>query len=185
MKTEHKIIVASTNTSKIEAVRNGFTKLFPGQHFAIQGVSVPSGVRDQPLTSEETLKGAAQRVAAARAASPGADFYVGIEGGVDETATGMMAFSWVVIEAGDGRVFSAQTAQLLLPPRLAEVIRSGKTMCESAGCIPSICEMDLKVVKQQGLIGLATGGTFDRQAWCEQAVIIALIPFKNAEWYKV
>jgi len=50
------IVVASTNPVKLLAVLNGFQRMFPGDEFEIQGVSVPSGVSDQPLSDAETLR---------------------------------------------------------------------------------------------------------------------------------
>ena len=56
-----KIIVASTNPVKIEAVQIGFAQMFPTESFDVQGVSVPSEVSAQPMTSNETLTGALNR----------------------------------------------------------------------------------------------------------------------------
>lgn len=179
---EKKIIVTSTNPSKIEAVRNGFSKLFPDVTIVCTGISVPSGVQEQPMTSEETLFGAAQRITAARKTLPNADFYFGIEGGVHEGPLGLHAFNWVVVETADKSVSQAQSAQWILPLRLADGIRSGMKMSEAVQKL-SINEQDIITTKQRGLIGLATDGVLDRLTWCEQAVIIALIPLKNPKWY--
>lgn len=50
----------------------------------VEAVSVPSGVSDMPMTSDELLLGAVGRARAALAAVSGADYGVGIEGGVAE-----------------------------------------------------------------------------------------------------
>ena len=78
------IIIASSNPVKARAALNGFRRMFPAEPFEILPRPAPSGVSDQPMTSAETLLGALNRAAAARAAHPGADFWVGIEGGVEE-----------------------------------------------------------------------------------------------------
>lgn len=75
-----KIIVASKNPVKIDAVKDGL-KAFLKESFEITGVSVPSGVSDQPMSDAETLEGAESRVKNARQLFPGFDYYVGIEGG--------------------------------------------------------------------------------------------------------
>ena len=74
-----KIIIASRNPVKIEATRQGFQVMFPGEDFQIEGVSTPSGVSDQPMSSQETMTGATNRARAAQAQQPKADFWVGIE----------------------------------------------------------------------------------------------------------
>lgn len=57
-----KIIVASKNPVKVHAVEQAFGKMFPDEIFEIEGVSVLSGVSEQPLSNEETYTGAMNRV---------------------------------------------------------------------------------------------------------------------------
>ena len=76
------IIVASTNPVKIEAARQGFARIFPDAALDVSGISVPSGVGDQPMSDAETLLGARNRADNARDARPNADYWVGMEGGL-------------------------------------------------------------------------------------------------------
>ena len=62
-------------------------------------VAVPSGVRPQPLSDAETLQGALNRVQHAAHLVPQADYWVGIEGGVEERQGSMEAFAWIVVSA--------------------------------------------------------------------------------------
>ena len=71
-----KIVIASTSAVKVDACRRAF-----GSEVDIVTVKVPSGVNEQPMDLE-TLQGANNRLAAARAAIPDADFYVAIESGL-------------------------------------------------------------------------------------------------------
>ena len=64
------LVVASTNPVKIQAALDGFRRMFPADEFEARGVSVPSGVTDQPMTDAETLQGALNRAANARRAAP-------------------------------------------------------------------------------------------------------------------
>lgn len=73
-----KVVVASTSAVKIDACRKAF-----GAAAGIVGVKVQSGVNEQPM-NDETVQGAFNRIAAARAAMPGADVYVSIENGIFE-----------------------------------------------------------------------------------------------------
>ena len=47
-----KVIIASKNPVKIQAVKNGFEKMFPNQEFEFIGISVPSNVADQPFSND-------------------------------------------------------------------------------------------------------------------------------------
>lgn len=49
--------VATTNPGKIQAVRDAFQQLFPSLDFTFVPCAAASGVSDQPMTDEETLKG--------------------------------------------------------------------------------------------------------------------------------
>src|SRR5215510_6717915 len=101
MRTEHAqtLVVASQNPVKIEATRRGFASMFPGRAFDLHAVAVPSGVRPQPLSDVETLQGALTRIQHAAHLVPQADYWVGIEGGVEEGQGSMEAFAWIVVSA--------------------------------------------------------------------------------------
>ena len=78
------IILASNNPVKIQATLQGFQRMFPAEEFSIRQVSVPSDVSAQPSSDQETYQGASDRVEKAFLMNPEADFWVGIEGGVEE-----------------------------------------------------------------------------------------------------
>lgn len=173
------ITVASTNPVKIQAALNGFQRLFPEQAFEAAGVAVPSGVDHQPMTDAETLQGALNRLANARAAAPSADYWIGIEGGVDADAQGLAAFAWIVVEGRDGLQGRARSGTFLLPPPVTALIRQGVELGEADDRV--FGRSDSK--RANGAIGLLTADVIDRAALYEHAVILALVPFKNPDLY--
>ena len=94
-----KIVVASENPVKIKATDSGFSTYFEVNE--VRGVSVSSGVSDQPMSDEETLTGALNRVENARKEFDDADFWVGIEGGISISGKQIEAFAWVVVLSGE------------------------------------------------------------------------------------
>jgi inosine/xanthosine triphosphatase len=175
------IVIASQNPVKIQAVVNGFQRMFLDQEFSVQTVSVPSGVSRQPRSNAETLHGALTRTAQAARRLPEADFWVGIEGGVEETEEGeMIAFAWVAVrdshQMGRGR-----TGAFYLPPSVTSLIRQGKELGEADDIIFG----RINSKQENGAVGLLTGDVIDRAQLYEQAVILALIPFKNPRLYTV
>jgi len=76
-----KVIIASKNPVKIQATKNGFAKMFPSQKFEFVGITASSNVADQPLSNEETFRGAKNRTDNASGEVKGGDFFIGIEGG--------------------------------------------------------------------------------------------------------
>lgn len=172
------IVVASENPVKLQAARHGFRSMFPGEEFAVQSVNVPSGVRPQPLSDAETLLGAQQRACAARQAQPGADYWIGIEGGLEDVNGELSAFAWVCILsnslAGKGR-----TGAFFLPQQVAELVRQGKELGEADDIVFGLSNSKQK----NGAVGILTDNAIDRAGYYTQAVILALIPFKNPAYY--
>ncbi len=174
-----KIIIASKNPVKINAALDGFKQMFPDEAFEIEGVSVASGVSDQSMSNVETLQGARQRVESAYAACPYGDFWVGIEGGVEEKENEMEAFAWIVVKSRDGRMGRGRTAAFFLPPRIAELIREGKELGEA----DDIVFGKTNSKQDNGAVGLLTDDVVHRQHYYTHATVLALIPFKNRDLY--
>ncbi len=173
-----KIIVASLNPVKVEAVLNGFQRMFPEEEFTIRAVSVSSGVSDQPMTGEATRRGAQKRAQNARLADPEGDFWVGVEGGCDYLDGEMVAFAWIVILSKVTRG-SAQTALFRLPGEVQELVESGLELGDADDRI-----FGRENSKQKsGAVGILTGDVVTRRTLYEQAIILALIPFKNPQLY--
>ncbi|WP_394243973.1 inosine/xanthosine triphosphatase [Vibrio astriarenae] len=169
-----KVIIASLNPAKIKAVQSAFTAAFPGQTFDYQGVSVASEVADQPMSNEETKAGAINRVKNARIALPDADFYVGLEAGIEDKAT----FAWMVVEA-NGLRGESRSASLLLPPIVIEKIHQGKEL----GDVMDEVFFTENIKQKGGAIGLLTQHQLTRSSVYHQALILALIPFTNPDHF--
>jgi inosine/xanthosine triphosphatase len=174
-----RIAVASKNPVKIRAVKQGFEAMFPGQDIVCQGISAPSGVKDQPETDLEALQGALNRAQALTQLAPNADYRVGVEGGIEEQDGEMAAFAWVVVVSGD-RIGKARTATFYLPPPVVELIRQGKELGEADDVVFGRSNSK----QENGAVGLLTGDVIDRAGLYKQAVVLALAPIKNPELYK-
>ncbi|MGB1288969.1 MAG: inosine/xanthosine triphosphatase [Aggregatilineales bacterium] len=171
------ILIASQNPVKIEATRQGFVAMFPDETFSVSGISVSSGVSDQPMNRAETLQGAKNRAQNAVVAQPEHDFFVGIEGGVADNNGRLEVFAWVFV-LHQGQTGSAQTGIFYLPQEVTKLIHAGYELGDA----------DDKVFgrnnskQQSGSIGLLTGDALTRTSYYVQAVIMALIPFKHPDF---
>ena len=172
------IAIASYNPVKLAAARQGFEMAFPEQEFSFVPVSTSSGVSEQPFSDQETLSGAEERARQASGLAPEADYWVGIEGGVEEHPCGMAAFAWVGVRgaAQNGR---GRSAAFFLPEAVAALVRQGVEL----GTADDIIFGRSNSKQANGAIGLLTGDVIDRAALYVPAVIMALIPFKNPELY--
>ncbi len=170
-----KIVVASNNPVKIQCALDGFRKMFPDRQYSASGVSVPSGVRAQPMTDEETLLGATNRAQAARQQIPDADYWVGVEGGIDERGDEMEVFAWIVVLGKNGVNGKSRTATFYLPQEVRDLVRQGVELGEADD--RAFGRSNSK--QQNGSVGLLTQDAITRITYYEHAVILALVPFKN------
>jgi inosine/xanthosine triphosphatase len=172
-----KITVASKNPVKLEAVKEGFTRMF-FQIIDLMGVAVMSEVSDQPMSDAETLAGAENRVANARKEYPISNFWVGVEGGVEDTESGLLAFAWIVISDGT-QTGKARTSTFILPPKVAELVNQGYELGDADDLV--FGKQNSK--QQNGAVGLLTNDIITRKDLYVQAVQLAMIPFLKAELY--
>lgn len=174
-----KIVVASKNPVKINATLNGFKKMFPETSFEVEGVSVPSNVSEQPTSDAETFTGALHRVDNASKEITDADFWVGIEGGVEEKQSEMEAFAWIIVKSNTGTYGKGRTGTFFLPAKISELIKQGKELGEA----DDIVFGRINSKQENGAVGILTGDAVDRTKYYTEAVIFACIPFKNKELY--
>lgn len=172
------VVIASNNPVKVRAVKIGFERMFPGEPFEFQTVSVSSGVSNQPFTDEETFRGACNRSENAMEVSLQADYWVGVEGGVEALDEEISAFAWIVIRSRDA-LGKGRTGTFFLPPAVTELIHQGKELGEADDIVFGRSNSK----QENGAVGLLSGNVIDRAQLYEQAVILALIPFKNPGLY--
>ena len=173
------LIVASRNPVKIQAALQGFQEMFPEQDFLAEGVSVPSGVSDQPIGDEETYQGAWNRVQAVQAQRPEADYWIGIEGGNIVQGEEMEVMAWVVVLSKDG-FGKARTAGFYLPPKVVQLVKDGYELGHADDIIFGVNNSK----QTGGSSGLLTDGVMDRLRFYVPAVILALIPFLKPDLYQ-
>ena len=122
-----RVVIASTNPVKIRAVEKAFKKVFEAKDIKIEPISVESGVADQPMSDVETIKGATNRVNNAMKAVSKANYWVGIEGGVEIVNDTLTSFTWVVIKSKK-QTGKAKTDTYFLPEKVAKLVEQGKEL---------------------------------------------------------
>ncbi|MEO1366126.1 MAG: inosine/xanthosine triphosphatase [Acidobacteriota bacterium] len=176
-----RVAVASGNPVKHEAARRGLQLAFPGVLLTVEGISVPSGVSDQPMGDDETLRGALGRTEGAARLRPDVDYWIGLEGGVETLGDDLFAFAWAVVRGRGGRQGRARTASFQLPPEVAALVRRGVELGEA----------DDRVFKrhgskrQGGAVGLLTEGRLSRADLYVPAVLLAAVPFVRPRLYPI
>lgn len=131
------VVVGSTNPVKVGAVKTVLTRavdesLLPRVvQAAVSGLSVPSGVSDQPIGEEETRRGAVGRAQAVLAQMPEADWGVGLEGGVVKLDNSYYTCAWCVIASRQGKQSFGGGLYMPLPPAIARDLDVGIELGEA------------------------------------------------------
>ncbi len=135
------IAVGSENKPKLESVKKAARKYFPkGTIVDVVGTKASSGVSDHPITPSEARRGAMNRAIAAYDIAYDAEYWVGIEGGLEEisvivpeTFNRLEEKRW--IESGycfvmnrKGQFAYGQAGAVRVPDQLIELILKGKDL---------------------------------------------------------
>jgi inosine/xanthosine triphosphatase len=174
-----KVYIGSANPVKIKCTEYAFNDVFrDNQAFDFIGISVPSGVSDQPMTDQETLSGAENRAKQLMTEFHDGDFFVGIEGGIEQNESETEAFAWVVI-LNKNMLGRARTATFQLPPKITELISQGVEL----GHADDMVFNRTNSKQGNGAVGILTNNIIDRIEYYRPAVVLALIPFINQSLY--
>jgi inosine/xanthosine triphosphatase len=177
-KRQKLVIVGSKNPIKVKCTESAFQTLFE-DYFIIQGLSVDPKVSSQPVGDVETYTGAYNRAFESKKAFPEADYWVGIEGGVDEVGEQLVAFAWIVVMDTNNAIGKAKTSTFFLPDAINKLVKEGLELGEADDKV-----FNRNNSKQEsGAVGILTNGVINRKEYYEQAVMLALIPFLNKHLY--
>lgn len=167
------IAVGSKNPVKLEAVENGFRKVFPQESLDVIGVDVKSGVSEQPLSDVEMMKGAKNRAKAALNSVKSAEYGVGLEGGLNEHDGEWYGRSWMSIIDRSGTHGMGSSVSCYIPPKMMKLVHEGKdlkTVCEELFGIQDIG-------RKEGYFGLLTNNAITRASGYSDGIVMALSNF--------
>lgn len=172
------VAVGSTNATKIDPVKAVFSHLF--KHVQVVGVSVSSGVKEQPTDDDEMYKGAYNRAKNALKNVSGASYGVGIEGGLHKYSYGWFERSLVVIIDKRGSIGVGSSGGLALPKIVIKKIHQGKTLEEAVDELFGTT----KIGEGIGMFGIFTNGVVTRSEGVKHGVAFALARFLHEDIYK-
>lgn len=163
------VAVGSGNPAKIDAVE----RILEPLEVSVEGVSVESGVPEQPRSAAETIEGAENRARRARRAAE-SDVGVGLEGGVAPIPSrdGLYLIMWAAATDGD-RLERGAGPTLRLPDGIATRVADG----EELGPVMDDVLDATGTAEDQGAAGALTDGLTDRRTALGQAVAAAYGPF--------
>ena len=173
-----RVAVGSQNPVKIEAARLAFAALWPKEEWEVSGIAVESGVSAQPMSDEESIRGARNRAIAARDGFD-ADYGVGLEGGLQRISDHYFDCGWAVIVNREGVQGIGSTVKIMTPPKIMALVHSGLELGhandEVFGTINS--------KQASGHFGLMTNNLITRTEGYRDGLIAALARFLHARLF--
>jgi len=173
-----RIVISSHNPVKMAASKAAFVAVFPGANMEFIPLEVASGVSEQPGSDAESRQGASNRANNARRLQPDADFWVGLEGGLEWIEGEPLASAWMVVIDAFGRLGQARTTTLPLPPAVKELLLQGMELGDANDRVFAT----LHSKQAGGAFGLLTDGRMTREIVYTQALILALLPLSHRLW---
>lgn len=171
------VAVGSTNPTKTGPVKEVFIRYF--STVDVVGIKVPSGVSEQPVSLEETYRGALNRARKSLHHVKKAVYGVGIEGGLQKYTYGWFEQSLVVIIDRKGSIGIGASGGLILPEKIMTRIQSGMNLEEAIDEIFGTSEIG----KGIGMFGILTKGLVTRSEGVKHGVAFALARFLHDDLY--
>ncbi len=167
-----KVAVGSKNPVKVEAVKQAFMMVFPNEKWDVVGIEVGSEVSDQPMSDDESIKGARNRARKSMKALK-ADYGVGLEGGVHQTDDKWFDSGWMIIIDKKGVEGIGSTIRMQTPPKMIELINQGIEL----GHVDDILFKTKNSKHDLGHFGLMSNGAVTRTEMYIDGVISALVRY--------
>lgn len=176
-----KILVGSNNSTKLDAVKESF-KLYFKDKLEVSGRSVDSQVSNQPI-GETTFIGAMNRAKALEKINNKEqlliDYYVGIEGGRIDLNNQSFSSNIVCVINNKGKIGFGISPMFQIPNSISDKLSEG---IELGSIINQISDKN-KPENKGGAVDYFSKGKISRKEMTKLAIIMALIPFINKEFY--
>ena len=174
------VLVESKNPVKIEATREAFIKYFDAVE--VLGIDVDSRVPSQPI-NHQTYHGARNRASVLKELAqenyPNATYFVGIEGGIEETNSTWFSFGLIHVIDNKGRESVGKSPHFILPSHVIHKLLAG----EELGKVMDHHTSQQNTKQKMGTVGILTKGKMDRKELYIHGLVMALIPFLNEQFY--
>ncbi|MBU0613933.1 inosine/xanthosine triphosphatase [Patescibacteria group bacterium] len=176
-----KINIGSRNPNKVDAVRDILDDYLIFREAEVEGINVETGVRNQPMSLQETVLGATSR---AKNAFLECDYSIGLESGiieVPETKSGFMNVAVCCIYNGKD-VAIGVSSMFEIPSSAMIYIKNGdelQTAVNKAGFTT-----DKKIGSNGGIISIFSDGYIHRKDLSAQAVRSAMIHLQHPEIFE-
>ena len=182
---EMTLAIGSMNQIKIGALEEVIQEYPDFAGSQVIACQVLSEVSAQPLSLEETIRGAKNRARNAFTTSGVCKYAFGVESGLFEapgTQSGFLEACICAIYDGVGYQIGLSCG-FEVPRQVLELVVQ-KKMDLTQACNDSGISFDPKLGAGEGLIGILTKGRINRKKYIKQCMMTALVQLENAHFYQ-
>ncbi|KAH9267514.1 inosine/xanthosine triphosphatase [Batrachochytrium salamandrivorans] len=122
--------LGTTNAAKLRASQMACSQIFASHTVVVEGISVESGVSDQPLSDIETIQGAKTRAKAALEARPDAHYALGIEGGAQQIGDRWFEAGWIAVLDHNGQIGLGSSGRYELSEVVMKKLLAGQELAD-------------------------------------------------------
>lgn len=149
--------VGSINKVKVQAVIEALSDKMPTVQ--VLACNVPSMVSAQPMSDEETKRGAFERAIGAQKKLK-STWGVGLEGGVFVDQGQVWNTVWCCVIDEHGKTSFGNGSRFLLPDKLSKALLKGVAMGDAMDELTGISDVHVKM----GMLGIVTDGWVNRES---------------------
>ncbi|KAH6565430.1 hypothetical protein BASA50_010930 [Batrachochytrium salamandrivorans] len=168
-----RVVVGTTNAAKLRASQMACSQIFASHTVVVEGISVESGVSDQPLSDIETIQGAKTRAKAALEARPDAHYALGIEGGAQQIGDRWFEAGWIAVLDHNGQIGLGSSGRYELSEVVMKKLLAGQELADVIDELSGLHD----VRSHSGAMGLVTNELVPRDAAYVPGIIFAFGPF--------
>lgn len=182
MKKTIVVKVGSQNPAKVSAVVETLKDYTLFKNAKVIGVDVSNGISEQPMTLNETIRGAINR---AKNSFFDCDYSIGLESGlmpIPETLSGFMNIGICAIYDGK-RYYLGMAEGFEYPKIVIDKVLKDKIELSKAYRLLGLTNNIKQGATEQGIIGVLTKGRISRRLSTKHTIIMAMIQLENSELY--
>lgn len=173
-----KIVLTSINPVKLSAVQKVTSMLYADQHFEYITLSLEKD-GPEPIGRANILKQIQEALDSAKKEIVDAEYYVCVEGGMEEFDTQMHETAYVVVENKNAGKGVSSCASFRVPTWIAEEVKKGRGFADAVDVF-----FKTQGTKQGGgFVKILTDGVINKEEHCMQALTIAFASADKSEWY--
>lgn len=169
-----RIVVCSKNPVKVASIRNAFKAL--KIDIIISSISCPSSVADQPMSEEEALQGARNRIVYARGLKKDSDIFIAIESGIRfcKLTKKYFDFSYTVVQ-GKNTVDESvsKSTEFEIEKDIINLVKQGNDLDQASSLFYKIKNLG----KSLGISGISSNRIIPRKTLHFQANVFAIVGF--------